>query len=288
MSQDGDASTARHEPSLTDITNRKPFSISTIVWLTIPASKQRAAPWVRLASPEATAASWSALARSSRSDTAMSRPSAETTIACATPGTLLAKLETSQLRFCASLLSCVIVAPSGRRGVAACDGIFACCHHAAALEARAVAREHAPDFLRGSRGGGGRALGTGGVGRPHGRRGRRGRRGDHPRGQVRPRDPPRKAGLGRLHRGGLERRCRRWHVDRGGWRLTGRPLGAGPPRRRRRRGRWRRRWHGGPWRPGREWAGGRGLGYRGGCRLHPRRVAGWCAGVVRLGPDRLG
>src|SRR5919108_267578 len=205
MSHDGDASTARHEPSLTDITNRKPFSISTIVWLTIPASKQRAAPWVRLASPEATAASWSALARSSRSDTAMSRPSAETTIACATPGTLLAKLETSQLRFCASLLSCVIVAPSGRRGVAAGDGIFACCHHAAALEPRAVAREHAPDLLRGSRGGGGgRGLGTGGVGTPDGGRGPRG---DHPRGQVRPRDPPRKAGLGRLHRGG--RRGRR-------------------------------------------------------------------------------
>src|SRR5919204_280750 len=229
MSQDGDASTARHEPSLTDITNRKPFSISTIVWLTIPASKQRAAPWVRLASPEATAASWSALARSSRSDTAMSRPSAETTIACATPGTLLAKLETSQLRFCASLLSCVIVAPSGRRGVAACDGIFACCHHAAALEPRAVAREHAPDLLRGSRGGGGgggRGRRTGGVGRPDGRRGPRG---DHPRGQVRPRDPPRKAGLGRLHRGGLERRCRRWHVGGSGRRLAGPPLVAGPP-----------------------------------------------------------
>src|ERR671935_2077195 len=163
MSQDGDASTARHDPSLTDITNRKPFSISTIVWLTIPASKQRAAPWVRLASPEATAASWSARARSRRSDTAISNPSAETTIACATPGTLLAKLETSQLRFCASLLSCVIaVAPRGRMGVAASVGIFACCHHPAALEARTVARQHAPDLFRGPSRGGGRRGGAGG------------------------------------------------------------------------------------------------------------------------------
>src|SRR5918996_4311104 len=185
MSQDGEASTARQEPSLTDITNRKPFSISTIVWLTAPASKQRAAPWVRLASPDATAASWSALARSSRSETAISSPSAETTIACATPGTLLAKLETSQLRFCASLLSCVIVvAPRGRMGVAACVGIFACCHHPAALEARTVARQHAPDRFRGP------ARGWGGWGGADGRRpwdGRSGPRGDHPGSEVRPR-----------------------------------------------------------------------------------------------------
>src|SRR4030095_6600683 len=89
-------------------------------------------------------------ARSRHSKTAISAPSAETTIACATPGTLLAKLETSQLRFCASLLSCVIVvAPRGRMGVADSVGIFACCHHPAALEARTVARQHAPDLLRG-------------------------------------------------------------------------------------------------------------------------------------------
>src|SRR4029453_13419284 len=119
ISQDGEASTARQEPSLTDITNRKPFSISTIVWFTAPASKQRAAPWVRLATPAAPAARWPARRRPSRPDTAIRSASAETTIACATPGTLLAKLETSQLRFCASLLSCVIVAPPrGRWGVA--------------------------------------------------------------------------------------------------------------------------------------------------------------------------
>src|SRR6266545_5141703 len=110
MSHDGEASTARHDPSLTDITNRKPRSISTMVWLTVPASNTRAAPCVRLASPDATAESWSALARSSRSETAMSSPSDETTIACAMPGTRRAKFETSQLTFCASLLSSIIAA----------------------------------------------------------------------------------------------------------------------------------------------------------------------------------
>src|SRR5918992_3903270 len=224
MSQDGEASTARQEPSLTDITNRKPFSISTIVWLTAPASKQRAAPWVRLASPEETAASWSALARSSRSETAIRSPSAETTIACATPGTLLAKLETSQLRFCASLLSCVIVvAPRGRMGVAASVGIFACCHPAA-LEARAVARQHAPDLLRGpGRGGGGGGLGAAGRLRPG--RGRRRTCGDHPGGEVGPRDPAGEAGLGRLDRPRLEGR-RGGGLLRGPRRTGGRP-GAG-------------------------------------------------------------
>src|SRR6266487_290688 len=62
----------------------------------------------RLASPEATAASWSPRARSSRSDTAISRPSEVTTIAWAMPGTRRTKLDTSQLTFCASLLSCAI------------------------------------------------------------------------------------------------------------------------------------------------------------------------------------
>src|SRR4029453_4789780 len=219
ISQDGEASTARQEPSLTDITNRKPFSISTIVWFTAPASKQRPAPWVRLARPEDTAASWSALARSRRSETAMRSPSAETTIACATPGTLLEKLETSQLRFCASLLSCVIVvAPRGRMGVAASVGIFACCHHPAALEARAVARQHAADLLR-RPGGGGGWLGAV-VGRPRG--GRRRLRGHHPGGEVRPRDPAGEAGLGRLDRGRLERR------RLGGGRPGRLPLGRAP------------------------------------------------------------
>src|SRR6266545_984777 len=89
-------------------TSRKPCSISTAVWFTLPPPKQRDAPCVRLASPEATAASWSARARSSRSDTAISRPSEVTTIAWAMPGTRRTKLDTSQFTFCASLLSCAI------------------------------------------------------------------------------------------------------------------------------------------------------------------------------------
>src|SRR6266516_163709 len=104
----GAASAASAEPSPMLITTRKPFSISTAVWLTLPPPKQREAPSVRLASPEATAASWSPRARSSRSDTAISRPSEVTTIAWAMPGTRRTKLDTSQLTFCASLLSCAI------------------------------------------------------------------------------------------------------------------------------------------------------------------------------------
>src|SRR6266487_3688339 len=108
MSTLGAASAASDEPSPMLITTRKPFSISTAVWLTLPPPKQREAPSVRLASPEATAASWSPRARSSRSDTAISRPSEVTTIAWAMPGTRRTKLDTSQLTFCASLLSCAI------------------------------------------------------------------------------------------------------------------------------------------------------------------------------------
>src|ERR671924_639553 len=77
------ASTARQEPSLMDMTNRKPRSISTTVCLTRPPSKQRAAPWVRLDSPDA----WAA------------------------PGVPLEKFVTSQLRFRASALSSGIAPP---------------------------------------------------------------------------------------------------------------------------------------------------------------------------------
>src|SRR6266545_2513719 len=163
MSQDGAASTARQEPSLTDITSRKPCSISTTVCVTLPPPKIRAAPWVRLARPEATAARRSALARSSRSDTASSSPSADSTIACAAPGTLLAKLETSQLRFRASLLSRVIVAPRRPRGV----GVRASSPCPAALHTGSVAGQHASDLFRGAscrrdvrRGGSRRWVGT--------------------------------------------------------------------------------------------------------------------------------
>src|SRR6266545_4973918 len=121
-----------------------------MVWLTRPPPK-----W--LAAPEATAASWSARVRSSFSETAIGRPSADTTTACATPGTLRTKLVTSQLRFCASLLSCVMVAPgrrwgavtrllgllpaaagAGRRGAAAaCQAATVAGEHAAHLGGRA-------------------------------------------------------------------------------------------------------------------------------------------------------
>src|SRR6266542_3360193 len=111
MSTLGAARAASAEPSPMLITSRKPCSISTAVWFTLPPPKQRDAPCVRLASPEATAASWSARARSSRSDTAISRPSEVTTIAWAMPGTRRTKLDTSQFTFCASLLSCAIAVP---------------------------------------------------------------------------------------------------------------------------------------------------------------------------------
>ena len=81
MSQSAAASTARQEPSLIDMSSTIPRSISTTVCTTSPASKQRAAPCVRLISPDATAASWSARSRGSRLDAVRRRPSAETTTA---------------------------------------------------------------------------------------------------------------------------------------------------------------------------------------------------------------
>lgn len=75
-----------------------------MVWLTEPASNRRTVPWVRLARPEVTAASWSTIARSSRSDAASGSPSAVTTTAWATPGVLEAKLLMSQSRRSASVL----------------------------------------------------------------------------------------------------------------------------------------------------------------------------------------
>ena len=57
MSQSGEASTASAEPSLIDMVSSSPRCISITVWVTAPASKTRAAPWVRLIRPEVTAAS---------------------------------------------------------------------------------------------------------------------------------------------------------------------------------------------------------------------------------------
>jgi hypothetical protein len=54
--------------------------ISTTVCFIRPASEWRAAPWLRLATPEAIAASWSVMARSRRSETAIGSLSADTTL----------------------------------------------------------------------------------------------------------------------------------------------------------------------------------------------------------------
>src|SRR6476469_236817 len=96
MSHSGEASTAREDPSLMAISSMMPPSISTIVSLTPPASKQRAAPCVRLMRPDATADSWSARSTGSRADAASSSPSADTTTACATPVTRSVKSSTNQ------------------------------------------------------------------------------------------------------------------------------------------------------------------------------------------------
>src|SRR4051794_36132249 len=107
MSQLGEASTDRHDPSLIDMSSRKPRSISTTVCTTVPASKQRAAPPVRLISPEDTAASWSARSLGNPVDDVSSSPSVEITAACATPDTRSTKLETNQ----PNLLTCAAGGP---------------------------------------------------------------------------------------------------------------------------------------------------------------------------------
>src|SRR6266545_3074555 len=230
MSALGDASTARQEPSLISITNRKPFSISTTVWLTLPPPKYLAAPWVRLDRPDATAASWSAVVRSRSSETATGSPSAETTIVWMTPGTFRTKFVTSQFRFSASLLSSAISTPRGagrvgapgpgragvlrrpRSFVAIGDGRLL----ASALEALLVAAQALADVV-------GRAGGDGRVGlAPAGRPARQARR------QARAWDPQRQAGVG--PRGRAERRAERADARV----VMGRPRAA---RRRCRRGR---------------------------------------------------
>src|SRR5262245_30512459 len=96
------------------MTSRNPSSISTAVCFSLPASKERAASSLRLTSPEAVAASWSASWRSRPSETAIGSPSADSTIAWVTPVTLVAKVLSIQLRLRASALSGGIEAPHGR------------------------------------------------------------------------------------------------------------------------------------------------------------------------------
>src|SRR5699024_9734273 len=108
----------RHEPSLMAIRTITPSSISTTGSFTAPASKHRAAPWVRLTRPEATAASWSARSSGNRLDEVNNNPSAETTTACATPGTRSAKSLTSQPNWycCGCDASGEIIHPPCARG----------------------------------------------------------------------------------------------------------------------------------------------------------------------------
>src|SRR5215472_8816013 len=78
-----------------------PRCISTTVCTTAPPSNTRDAPWVRLLSPDVTAASWSARSCGNPALNASGRPSEETTTAWATSGTRSTKLVISQLRSCA-------------------------------------------------------------------------------------------------------------------------------------------------------------------------------------------
>src|SRR5579875_3038782 len=94
------ASTARLEPLLIAMITSTPRCISTTVCTTAPPSNTREAPWVRLVSPEVTAASWSARSCGKPALNASGRPSEDTTTACATSGTRSTKLVTRKLRSC--------------------------------------------------------------------------------------------------------------------------------------------------------------------------------------------
>src|SRR3954463_6236892 len=148
MSHSGWASTAREEPSETDMMKRKPRSISTTVWLTLPPSKMRDAPEVSEVSPEATAANWSARSRGKPSDIARSSPSAETTTVCDTPGVLSTKLVINQFRFCAAWLiglTLTLLVVGAVRAEALTVRIAACV--ASPLNALAQLAQPAPDVL---------------------------------------------------------------------------------------------------------------------------------------------
>src|SRR5260370_33803493 len=98
MSQSDDASTARLDTSLIAITSSSPRCISPTVWVTGPPSNTRAAPCVRLVSPEVTAASWSTRSGGNPLENGRGKASAETTIAWATDGTRSTKFVISQFR----------------------------------------------------------------------------------------------------------------------------------------------------------------------------------------------
>ncbi len=98
MSHSGAARTARLDPSLMAMTNISPPSISTRAWVGWPASNSRAAPCIRLVSPEVMAASCPAKPVGMCSESASGTPSADTTAACATSATRVVKSVTSQFR----------------------------------------------------------------------------------------------------------------------------------------------------------------------------------------------
>jgi hypothetical protein len=66
--------------------SRKPPCISTTGLDDLTGGEAQRRPFVRLPSPDATAESWSARSAGSPDELAISRPSADTTAACATPG----------------------------------------------------------------------------------------------------------------------------------------------------------------------------------------------------------
>ena len=98
VSHSGAASTARLDPSLMAMTNISPPSISTRAWEGGPASNSRAAPCIKLVSPEVMAASCPAKPAGMCSESASGTPSADTTAACATSATRAVKSVTSQFR----------------------------------------------------------------------------------------------------------------------------------------------------------------------------------------------
>ena len=79
--------------------------IFTTVCVIRPASERRAAPWLRLTTPDAIAASWSVMARSRRSETAIGSLSADTTLtALRSPVRAGVKLVSRAHRYCLLVL----------------------------------------------------------------------------------------------------------------------------------------------------------------------------------------
>src|SRR4051812_260717 len=76
--------------------------MATMIWCRSSKAKQRTAPCPRLTKPEMMAATWSAPASSSDSDRAISRPSADTATASATPLVPFTKLFNRKLNRLAS------------------------------------------------------------------------------------------------------------------------------------------------------------------------------------------